>query len=186
MPAEIRIYFEGHTLLKSGFHEFFRELRHLAQKRRCRFDLVSCGSGEQARRDFEIARNANRSAWIAVLSDSEGPLRKMPRSSRGSAVFWMVEMMEAWFHADQGALEEFYGPGFQKSALRANPNVEEIPKKDLEKGLARATRKSRKGDYFRNKTSHGPKLLAVIDPCLVRRAAPNCDRLFQEVVRCLK
>jgi len=87
-------------------------------------------------------------------------------------------MMEAWFYADPSALASFYGSGFQTRALRANPNVEKIPKKDLEDGLEKATRKSLKGDYFRNKTSHGPKLLALIDPLLVRKAASECDRLF--------
>jgi hypothetical protein len=67
-------------------------------------------------------------------------------------------MMEAWFHADKEALQDFYGNGFKESALKKNPNVEEIPKKDLEDGLREATKKTQKGDYFDNKTSHGPRL----------------------------
>jgi len=43
----------------------------------------------------------------------------------------MVELMEAWFHADKDALEGYYKGGFRKDALKANPNVEEIPKQDL-------------------------------------------------------
>lgn len=91
-------------------------------------------------------------------------------------------MMESWFHADKAALETFYGPGFNRKALKPNPNVEEIAKADLVEGLSNATKKTGAGDYFDNKTSHGPRLLAKIDPELVRRAAPNCKRLFDAVL----
>ena len=91
-------------------------------------------------------------------------------------------MMEAWFHADPDALEKFYGAGFRRKSLKANPNVESIPKPDLERGLKGATGRSRKGDYFDHKTSHGPQLLAKVDPDLVRQAAPNCDRLFRAAI----
>ncbi len=91
-------------------------------------------------------------------------------------------MMEAWFHADKEALKEFYGPDFRKNALKPNPNVEKISKADLENGLRAATKNTGKGDYFDNKTSHGPKLLSKIDPGKVRKAAPNCDKLFTAVL----
>ena len=96
----------------------------------------------------------------------------------------MVQMMEAWFHADPDALAKFYGTGFNKGALPGNSgklNVESIAKKDLETGLSAATRKTAKGDYFRHKTAHGPELLARINPNLVRKAAPNCQRLFNQL-----
>jgi len=182
MAAEIRVYFEGHARLKPGFHAFFRELRKQALEKRCRFELISCGSGEKARQDFKIALQTNRDAWPILLRDSEGPLPRSPASRRGERVFWMVEMMEAWFLADQAALVQFYGAGFQRSALKANPKVEQISKEDLQKRLAKATRNSQKGNYFDNKTSHGPKLLALIDPALVRQAAPNCERLFHAIL----
>ena len=152
MLDEIRVYFEGHRLLKPGFNAFFRELKDIARKKRCRFRLISAKSGEQAKHDFKIALKANPDSWPILLIDSEGPLPRNSARSHGDSVFWMVEMMEAWFHADPKALAEFYGPGFRKSALKANPNVEEIPKRDLEKGLRAATGKTAKGDYFDNKT----------------------------------
>jgi hypothetical protein len=182
MFDEIRVYFEGHRLLKSGLDAFFRELKDSARKQRRGFRLISAKSGKQARQDFEIALKANTDSWSILLIDSEGPLARTSDGSRADSIFWMVEMMEAWFHADPSALAEFHGPGFQKSSLKANPKVEEIPKQDLEKGLRAPTNKTAKGDYFDNKTSHGPKLLALIDPALVREAAPNCDRLFRAIL----
>ncbi len=100
-------------------------------------------------------------------------------------IFWMVEMMEAWFHADPEALEGFYGEGFQRKALAGNPRVEEIDRLDLERGLGAATRGTGKGDYFRHKTRHGSGLLGRIDPAKVRAAAPNCDRIFAGLARAL-
>jgi len=183
MPAEIRIYFEGDKLLKPGFDSFFSELKERARQRCCRFQLIGSKSGEHARRNFEIALRTNRSAWSILLIDSEGPLRRSPAALHTDRVFWMVEMMEAWFHADPLALAEFYGARFQKNALKVNLNVEKIPKKDLEKGLRAASFKTPKGNYFDHKTSHGPRLLALINPALVRDAAPNCERLFQAMLK---
>ena len=94
----------------------------------------------------------------------------------------MVEMMESWFHADKDALAKFYGDGFTRNSLKKNPKVEQIPKADLISGLKAATKRAAGGDYFDNKTLHGPKLLAAIDPGKVQQAAPNCRRLFEAVL----
>jgi hypothetical protein len=143
-------------------------------------------------RDFQIAIKTNPDAWNILLKDSEGPdsgdlsasLCKQNEWSQSHAqsIFWMVEMMESWFHADKEALQQFYGSGFKKNALKANPNVERISKKDLKDGLSAATKSTSKGDYYDNKTSHGPKLLASINPGLVQEAAPHCQKLFQAVL----
>ncbi len=91
-------------------------------------------------------------------------------------------MMESWFHADKEALENFYGAGFRKNALKQNPKVEEISMADLSDGLRKATKDCLKGSYSDNKTSDGPRLLASIDPAKVQQAAPNCKRLFETVL----
>jgi hypothetical protein len=187
MPAEIRIYFEGHELLKPGFDSFFAEIKKRARERCCGFALISSKSGAEARRDFDLARGANPKARNILLIDSEGPLHRQRAGPHANSIFWMVEMMEAWFHADKNALAEFYGDGFKSDALKGSEKaVEGIPKRDLESGLTAATRNTKKGDYFRNKTSHGPKLLAKIDPKLVSQAAPNCALLFQALIKHLK
>ena len=156
------------------------------------FRLISAGSGSAAYDRFHVAIAANKNVWNILLTDSEGPdtgalseslCRKYgwDRDHQDS-IFWMVEMMESWFHADKDKLEEFYGQGFRKNALKPNPKVEEISKTDLENGLKTATKDTNKGDYFDNKTSHGPKLLSVVSPEKVQNAAPNCKRLFAAVV----
>ena len=192
MPTEIRIYFEGHRALKAGFSQFFADLRRRAKSHRCPFELISGGSGATTCRDFSIALKTHPNAWNILLKDSEGPdageLSETLCREQGwdkahcDSIFWMVEMMEAWFHADKDALEEFYGQNFNRGILRPNPKVEEIPKTDLERGLRDATRHTSKGNYFDSKTSHGPKLLAVISPGKVQKAAPNCKRLFETIL----
>jgi hypothetical protein len=51
----------------------------------------------------------------------------------------------------------------------------------LKDGLSAATKSTRKGDYYDNKTSHGPELLASISPRPVQEAAPHCKKLFQAI-----
>ncbi len=190
MFTEIRIYYEGDPLLKSGFRAFFSKLRDAAKERRCGFRLISA-KGSPCR-DFGIAIKSNPDAWNILLKDSEGPdsgrlslslcAEQNWDQSHAESVFWMVEMMEAWFHADKDAVERFYGDGFNKHALSANPKVEQIPKRDLEAGLREATRHTQKGSYDDHKASHGSKLLERIDPTRVRQAAPNCRKLFETVL----
>ena len=92
----------------------------------------------------------------------------------------MVQLLEAWFLADQDALERFYGDGFRRSALRQNPEVEHIPKADVLESLNDATRETQKGRY--HKTRDAPKILEALDRTRVRAAAPNCDRLFHDLL----
>lgn len=125
MVTEIRIYYEGDALLKPGFIHFFRTLRDRARACRCAFRVIS--SGSTVCRDFGIALERHRHAWNILLKDSEGPdtgslSESLCRDhawdkSHRDSIFWMVEMMEAWFHADKGALEKFYGQGFRGNAL---------------------------------------------------------------------
>ena len=192
MPVEIRIYFEGHRRLRPGFHRFFSELRDRARQKRCGLELVASKSGAEACRDFGIAIDAHPSAWNVLLRDSEEPFSDQLslalckehkwKHSYANSIFWMVEMMESWFHADKDKLADFYGTGFKKSSLKRNPKVEEIPKKDLQSGLRAATKNTVKGDYYEHKTEHAAELLALINPNLVRQAAPNCARLFDAIL----
>jgi len=189
---EIRIYFEGDRSLKPGFDAFFVELKNHAREKRCNFSLIAGRSGETACRYFGAALKTHPEAWNILLRDAERPLDRDRSAAlcreRGwdrvnaDSVFWMVEMMEAWFHADKSALKGFYGSKFNESALKKNPNVELISKKDLEDGLREATKGSSKGGYYDHKAKHGADLLAAVNPELVRKAAPNCQKLFEAVL----
>lgn len=182
MLAEIRIYYEGDKLLKSGFNQFFSELRNKARAKRCEVILIAARNAPF--RDFQKAVQTHPTAWNILLKDSEGPLSAAVCNLDGPAdsIYWMVEMMESWFHADKETLARWYGDRFNLNALKQNPNVEEISKKALRDGLSAATKNTGKGDYFDHKASHGSQLLAMIDPDLVCKAAPNCRKLFDAVL----
>lgn len=185
MVTEIRIYFEGDHKLRPGFRVFLKDIYETARRIRCRMELIATGATPGA--DFKRALKTRPTAWNILLLDSEGPdtgdlfsrLRQAEQleESLEESVFWMVQLMEAWFLADIAALRRFYGQGFHEAALPGNPKVEEIPKQEVFSGLKKATRTSTKGAY--HKTGHAPGLLAQIDPEQVKQAAPNCRRFFE-------
>jgi hypothetical protein len=187
MPTEIRIYYEGDKSLRSGFDTFFREIKTRATDKRCKVQVIATDGTPE--RDFAIAIRKHPAAWNILLRDSEGPEKPSLSASlcdkqgwdraQADSIFWMVEMMESWFHADKDALEAFYGHGFRREALKPNPHVEQISKQDLKSGLKAATKDTLKGEY--HKTKHAPGLLAGIDRDRVRQAAPNCEKLFASV-----
>jgi len=164
-----RIYYEGDRALREGFGRLFAKVSPSS-----RLKWVAGKSTAETRKRFELGRASNPEDRCLLLIDQEDLT-----SSRGASEFWMVQLMEAWFLADPEALKRYYGEGFQASALPRRPNVEEIPKDDVTRALRNATVKTTKGKY--HKTAHGPDLLGVIDPTLLRRAAQNCDLLFQAV-----
>jgi Domain of unknown function (DUF4276) len=171
--TEIRIYFEGDKALRSGFNQFLTPIREEASKKRVTFHLIAGKATAEA--DFRTAQKTHPNALNVLLQDAEASTFQVKDS-----VFWMVQLMEAWFLADPDALDHFYGDGFRRNALRQNPQVEQIPKADVLKCLNDATRETQKGRY--HKTRHAPKILEWLDRTKVRAAAPNCERLFRELL----
>jgi len=176
MVTEIRIYFEGASELREGFRIFFGGVRNLK--------LIAGGGRNQAIADFRKSFKNHPTALNLLLIDSEGPdtgtlfestcrPQQIPESAKYQ-VFWMVECMESWFLADIEALGKYYRKDLRK-ALRGNPNVEEIPKREVFAKLKAAT----DGRY--HKTRDAPHLLMAILPERVKQAAPNCRRLFDRL-----
>jgi Domain of unknown function (DUF4276) len=188
MVRELRIYFEGDNALRQGFLSFLEEIYKTARLRKCRISLIAAGATPVE--DYRIAVQTHRDAWNILILDSEGPddgnlsahlcRSKGLNMSCSDSLFFMVQLMEAWFLADAEALERYYGRGVA-AALRGNPAVEDIPKADVLDRLKRATRTTTKGEY--HKTKHAPALLRSIKPETVRARCPNGERLFATVLR---
>lgn len=87
--------------------------------------------------------------------------------------------METWLVASQPELASFFGAGFRATALPGNPKVEEVPKRDVMKGICGASRDSRKGEY--HKGNHGFLLLACVDPERLSEASPWARRFFDHM-----
>ncbi|RKZ73130.1 MAG: hypothetical protein DRR19_31295 [Candidatus Parabeggiatoa sp. nov. 1] len=200
MVTEIRIYIEGggdkkdtKKAIRIGFSEFLKDLRQIAQKKRIRWQIIICGSRQNAFGDFKNALKANPNAFNVLLVDAEAPVHTTPCQHLKLRDDWdisnvdddhchlMVQTMEAWLIADIETLKQFYGQGFQDNAIPKNPDVENIDKKQLEPSLKAATRNTRKGEY--HKIQHASKLLALLEVDKVRQAAPHCDRLFTTLIQ---
>ncbi len=83
----------------------------------------------------------------------------------------MVQCMETWIVANPDALADFYGKGFHASSLPVRTNLEEEGKPDVYASLARATKKTSKGEY--GKIKHASKLLALIDTDKIAKRCPR-------------
>lgn len=194
----VRIYAEGggdhnkalQTECRRGFSEFFKKagLENRMPK------VVACGGRQQAFKDFRTAcTNVEEDSFPVLLVDSEAavtgtdPWRHVklrqgdewerPEDASDDQLHFMVQAMEAWFHADKGTLQRYYGKGFKANALSPRTDIDNIPKADLFDGLERATRDCQKGEY--SKGDHSFKILALIDPAKVREASPgHAERLF--------
>jgi hypothetical protein len=177
---ELRLYFEGDDRLRQGFRKFFAEVAIAANQMGCRFTPVATyGRPVQA---FRIAlKSCPPDTWNVLLLDwedeDEAAIRKRAlEGCDGDSVFWMVQIMESWFLADTGALKQVFKGNLNENALKRNPHVEEIPKRDVLDCLENAT-----GKRY-HKVEHGVQLLGLMDPAKVRNAAPQCDRMFKLIL----
>ncbi len=159
---------------------FLSEIADTASRKGWRFEppVATYGRPVQA---FRIALETHSNAWNVLLLDhedsDEAEIRKKGlEGCDPHSVFWMVQILEAWFLADVDALRALYRRRFGESALGWNPKVEEIPKVDVLERLKRVSG----GES--HKVNHGVKLLELIDPAKVRKSAPNCERMFRLIL----
>ncbi|MBW4645774.1 MAG: DUF4276 family protein [Goleter apudmare HA4340-LM2] len=197
MVKAIRIYIEGggdgkntKALIRQGFSQFCKYLVELAKTQKIHWDIIICGSRNNALRDFKNALTSHPDAFNVLLVDAEAPVTiqspwghlkirdnwDIPSGVDDSHCHLMVQAMEAWLIADIETLKKFYGQGFRENAIPKNSCVENIDKDSLEPSLKSATRNTTKGEY--HKINHTSKLLALLDVATVRNASPYCDRLF--------
>ncbi len=167
-------------------------MKETARAKRIRWQIVACGSRNNAYDDFNTALQQHPAAFNVLLVDSEGPvLQKTPWVHLQQRDQWqnpgvgdahchlMAQAMEAWIIADTDAVAAYYGQGFHRGALPANQNVEAIDEDALEAALVAATRHTQKGRY--HKIRHGAELVGRLNPTLVRQKAGYCDRLFSTI-----
>jgi Domain of unknown function (DUF4276) len=194
----VAIYMEGggdgantKAALRQGMDVFLRQLKDAVRARSWHSRLVCCGGRNQAYEAFTNARASGEMSVVVLLVDAEGPVNGSSRAHLTARDRWdlqeigdevvhlMIQTMEAWIVADREALAGYYGQHFRKNALPATQNLETLSKVAIADALARSTQKTRKGVY--HKTRHGGDLLKRIDPQIVRRRCPACDRMFTDV-----
>ena len=190
-----RIYVEGggdHRELKTKCRKAFKAFfeRYLAGRMP---RVVACGGRQTAYDDFCTAlTHAKDGDFIVLLVDSEGPVAETsgpwlhlknrdnwdkPDGATDDHAHLMVQCMEAWFLADKDCPVTFFGHGFNERALPGRSSIEEIPKRDIEEGLKRATRQcDRRGAY--HKGHHSFEILAELNSEKVFAASPHAKRLI--------
>ena len=175
----MHMYLEGGRRLRNPMKTFLRNAVRVIHQQTIDLEVEPCGS-----RDDAIRRCA-RDGEAILLIDSEGDDlpqltdRVTARIRSANRAFFMVQLMEAWFLADRQSLAAYYGRGFNTSRLPGNPNMEDIPKWDVEHGLRNATRRSSKGTY--NKGEHARDLLGLLNPAAVYAACPNFALLIDHI-----
>lgn len=154
--------------------------------------VIPCGDRGNAYIKFKTACELDEFAML--LLDAEGSITAeqpwdhlskqdtwpRPEGATSEQCHLMVQVMESWFLADKKTLREYYRKGFNINALPKNPNIENIPKEDVIKGLNNATKNTQKGKY--NKGSHSFEILARLDPEKVRRASQYADRFIKTLL----
>jgi hypothetical protein len=190
--VNVRVFVEGggpqrrtQTACRKAFHLFFEKLLGDRPKPR----IIPSGSRNETYRDFCRTLASEPGTFPVLLVDSEGPVSagNTARVHLRDGDHWtevmpdtqvhlMVQCMEAWFLADVPAVVQYYQHEFAESALRGNPDIEAIPKRDVMDKLNNATRTTSKGAY--HKTRHGFEILGRIDPAAVRRCSPHANALF--------
>ena len=199
----VKIYVEGggdhnkalQTQCRHGFSEFFRKAGLEGRMPR----VVACGGRRQAYDSFRTAHdNAGPDEIPILLVDSEAPVAQSnpwehvrlrpgdgwqrPRNAEQDQIHFMVQAMEAWFHADKDSLARYFGQGFHGASLSQRSDIESISKDDLLDGLQQATRHCRKGEYVKGRDSF--QILALIDPERVKSApSPHAERLLHVLDR---
>ena len=178
--------------LRRGMDRFLRSTKDAARTARIRWDLVPCGPRSETYKRFREAVNRNRtrkSVANILLVDAETEVTTGARvhltnqegwdlgTADDEAVHLMVQAMETWIVADQEALADYYGQGFNAGSLPSRQDLEQEPKAQVEKALRNATRRTRKRTY--HKIKHASELLGRIDPARVRARCPSCKRLFE-------
>ncbi len=158
--------------------------------------IIACGGRQNAYEQFCTAFSDGSDADVAMLLvDAEeqvtvkspwahvkarqGDGWEKPTAATDDHLHLMVVCMESWFLADKDTLALFFGQNFRLESLPANPNVEQVSKADVYKGLENATKDTKKGVY--GKSVHSFKILAFIDPTKVRSVAPSANRLLEHL-----
>lgn len=175
--------------LRKGFKLFFEKAGLEGRLPK----VVACGSRDNAFKQFKAEFFRKKSSQVVVLLvDSEETVKgktvwehlkkrdkwDKPLDAEDDQAHLMVQVMEAWFLADQKVLAEYFGKGFNLSKLPKNPNlnVEIIDKKKINEILENATKDSSKGSYEKGK--HSFEILGIISPEKVLRASIHAEKLI--------
>ena len=191
--VSFKVYVEGggnSKVLRSTCRRGFRSFIEKAGLTGGMPRIIACGNRENAYRMFNTAI-AQRDEKALLLVDAEGAVSgvgvwqhlkdsdgwEQPKPAIDLQCHLMVQVMESWFLADRQALQHYYGQGYRSEALPPEQAIEQIPKREVLKGLQQASIHTKKGRY--SKSEHSFEILAKLDPHKVRTNSFHADRLLR-------
>lgn len=200
----VKVYVEGggdNRSLRSQCRQNFKKFFCKAGLKGRMPRIVASGGRVKAFEDFRNAlKKAGAKDFIVLLVDSEDSVGveagswahlkrrdnwDKPAAATDDNAHLMAQCMESWFLADKDKLAAFFGDGFNRGALPARPEVENISKKDVLASLKAASRHcGKKGKY--DKGQHSFKILARLDPEKVTAASPHARRLVETLLAKMK
>jgi len=151
--------------------------------------LIACGGRDSAYRDFKTANRSDNAEYIAMLVDSEEPVKDpenvwdhlaerdgwvKPDGCNDGQVFLMTTCMETWIAADRESLKGNYGSCLRESALPSLHNIEEKNRHDIQECLRSAT-SGCTNKYQKNKRSF--EVLGRLNPKVLDENLKSFSRM---------
>ena len=191
----VKLYVEGGGNRRQQQRELRKALGRYIEKAGLRGNMprvIACGGRDSAYKDFTTCHGEGVTTAV-LLVDSEDAVRastpwrhllerdgwSRPSGVTDDQCHLMVQVMESWFLADRDALRQFYGNGFREGAIPQWPDIERIPKQDIEAKLGDATRGTTKGSYHKGR--HSFQILGMLDPNKVADASPHAKRFIDSL-----
>ena len=185
-----KIYVEGGGDRSSDIscrEGFSKLLENAGLPRSCK--IIPCGSRNDAFDDFKTAHNANSATYVALIVDSEDPVKnfeepiahlisrdpwEMPLGVSDEQIFMMTTSMETWIVADRDALKSHFKNELNENALTPLFNLENRERDKVFASLKNSTR-THKTPYAKGK--HSYDLLEKLDPEVLKRHLPAFARM---------
>jgi hypothetical protein len=166
--AEIVVYFEGDTVLRSAMSKFLNPLREEARVNQLGIRVVACGDKGRTQRRFDQARDSHK----LLLIDSD----EYPPKDTSDRRHYMVQMMESWFLGDWEVLSNYFRT--KEDDPNKGRDIEQIPKGAVE-SILKELASGRSKPY--HKTIDAPRLLAAVKLESVCKRSFHCNRLRQNI-----
>lgn len=178
---------ELHIRCREGFNKLLHRAGFAGRMPR----LVASGSRQRAFDRFCTAHQRAKGGVVALLIDSEEPLRDVneawqhlsrrdhwskPPSATDEQVLFMTTCMETWLVADVPTLRQHYGDALQESALPPLTDLESRSRQAVLSSLEQATRDCQ-NRYEKGKRSF--VLLGKLDPTVLQQSLPSFQRCLR-------
>lgn len=203
MIKSIAIYIEGggdgtQTLVpfRTGMSAFLKPIVDKVRSKRIQWRVIPCGGRQAAYDAFVDALEKEPEVHNVLLVDSEDPIAitvppapwahlkkrvgdkwKKPSGADDERCQLMTACMETWFLADPDGLKKHFKGNFDESKLPPADQAETRTKSQINDALSKATKPTKAKEY--KKIRDGAKLLAIVDPAVVRKHCKWCERLFK-------